>query len=124
MIDKKEIANALEIELRTLYNWEKKRPKLYNFIIENFYKENEKTSKSDELKKYFLKLSEQEQEYFLAKIKIKVLEKELANEWSNICSFIRDSIFAKRELEKQEKNKKKGEVKNNKYRRIYKKLNA
>ena len=80
MIDKKEIANALEIELRTLYNWEKKRPRLYNFIIENFYKENEKTSKSDELKKYFLKLSEQEQEYFLAKIKIKVLEKELANE--------------------------------------------
>jgi SNF7 family protein len=80
MIDKKEIANALEIELRTLYNWEKKRPKLYNFIIENFYKENEKASKSDELKKYFLKLSEQEQEYFLAKIKIKVLEKELENE--------------------------------------------
>lgn len=80
MIDKKEIANILEIELRTLYNWEKKRPKLYNFIIENFYKENEKASKSDELKKYFLKLSEQEQEYFLAKIKIKVLEKELANE--------------------------------------------
>lgn len=80
MIDKKEIANTLEIELRTLYNWEKKRPKLYNFIIENFYKENEKASKSDELKKYFLKLSEQEQEYFLAKIKIKVLEKELANE--------------------------------------------
>lgn len=80
MTDKKEIANTLEIELRTLYNWEKKRPKLYNFIIENFYKENEKTSKSDELKKYFLKLSEQEQEYFLAKIKIKVLEKELANE--------------------------------------------
>jgi len=80
MIDKKEIANTLEIELRTLYNWEKKRLKLYNFIIENFYKENEKASKSDELKKYFLKLSEQEQEYFLAKIKIKVLEKELANE--------------------------------------------
>ena len=80
MIDKKEIANALEIELRTLYNWEKKRPKLYNFIIENFYKENEKTSKSEELKKYFLKLSEQEQEYFLAKIKIQVLEKELASE--------------------------------------------
>jgi SNF7 family protein len=80
MIDKKEIANALEIELRTLYNWEKKRPKLYNFIIENFYKENEKISKFDELKKYFLKLTEQEQEYFLAKIKIKVLEKELENE--------------------------------------------
>ena len=70
MIDKKEIANALEIELRTLYN----------FIIENFYKENEKTSKFDELKNYFLKLTEQEQEYFLAKIKIKVLEKELKNE--------------------------------------------
>lgn len=80
MIDKKEIANALEIELRTLYNWEKKRPKLYNFIIENFYKENEKISKFNELEKYFLKLTEQEQEYFIAKIKIKVLEKELKNE--------------------------------------------
>ena len=80
MIDKKEIANALEIELRTLYNWEKKRPKLYNFIIENFYKENEKISKFNELEKYFLKLTEQEQKYFIAKIKIKVLEKELKNE--------------------------------------------
>lgn len=80
MIDKKEIANALEIELRTLYNWEKKRPKLYNFIIKNFYKENEKISKFNELEKYFLKLTEQEQEYFIAKIKIKVLEKELKNE--------------------------------------------
>lgn len=77
MAEKKDIANFLELELRTLYNWEKTRPKLYNFLIENFSKDNEKISKFDELKEYFSKLTEQEQEYFLSKIKIKVLEKEI-----------------------------------------------
>ncbi|MBR6953061.1 MAG: TetR/AcrR family transcriptional regulator [Campylobacter sp.] len=77
MAEKKDIANFLELELRTLYNWEKARPKLYNFLIENFSKDSEKISKFDELKEYFSKLTEQEQEYFLSKIKIKVLEKEI-----------------------------------------------
>lgn len=77
MAEKKDIANFLELEIRTLYNWEKTRPKLYNFLIENFSKDNEKISKFDELKEYFSKLTEQEQEYFLSKIKIKVLEKEI-----------------------------------------------
>ena len=65
-MEKKEIANLLEIELRTLYNWEKSRPKLYNFIMENINSTQENTSKTDELKKYFEKLSEIEQEYFLS----------------------------------------------------------
>ena len=69
MAEKKEIANFLELEIRTLYNWEKTRPKLYNFLIENFSKDNEKISKFDELKEYFSKLTETEQEYFLSKIK-------------------------------------------------------
>ncbi|MCI6989486.1 MAG: TetR/AcrR family transcriptional regulator [Campylobacter sp.] len=77
MIDKKEIADYLEIQLRTLYNWEKSRPKLYKFIIENFYKNNEKISNYDELRKYFDKLNDLEKEYFLSQIKIKVLEKEI-----------------------------------------------
>lgn len=80
MAEKKDIANLLNLEIRTLYNWEKTRPKLYNFLIENFSKDNEKISKFDELKEYFSKLTEQEQEYFLSKIKIKVLEKELKKE--------------------------------------------
>ncbi|MCZ6112161.1 TetR/AcrR family transcriptional regulator [Campylobacter ureolyticus] len=79
MIDKKEIAEALEIELRTLYNWEKKRIKLYNFIIDNFYKKDEKNSNTDELLNYFQKLNEKEKEYYLSMIKIAVLEKEINN---------------------------------------------
>ena len=76
-MEKKEIANLLEIELRTLYNWEKSRPKLYNFIMENINSKQENTSKIDELKKYFEKLSDVEQEYFLSSLKVKVLEKEI-----------------------------------------------
>ncbi|WP_148804142.1 TetR/AcrR family transcriptional regulator [Campylobacter concisus] len=76
-MEKKEIANLLEIELRTLYNWEKSRPKLYNFIMENIDKQQETTSKINELEKYFEKLSEVEQEYYLSSLKVKVLEKEI-----------------------------------------------
>lgn len=76
-MEKKEIANLLEIELRTLYNWEKSRPKLYNFIMENINSKQENTSKIDELKKYFEKLSDIEQEYFLSSLKVKVLEREI-----------------------------------------------
>lgn len=76
-MEKKEIANLLEIELRTLYNWEKNRPALYKFIIENINKNYERNSKIQELKEYFEKLSEKEQEYFLSNIKITVLKKEL-----------------------------------------------
>ena len=47
-MEKKEIANLLEIELRTLYNWEKSRPKLYNFIMENINSTQENTSRIDE----------------------------------------------------------------------------
>lgn len=76
-MEKREIANLLDIELRTLYNWEKSRPKLYNFIIENINNRYENTSKIEELRKYFEKLSEIEQEYYLSSLKVKVLEKEI-----------------------------------------------
>lgn len=76
-MEKKEIANLLEIELRTLYNWEKNRPTLYKFIVENIDKSVEKNSKFDELKEYFEKLTEKEQEFYLSNIKITVLKKEL-----------------------------------------------
>lgn len=81
-MEKKEIANLLDIELRTLYNWEKSRPKLYNFIMENIDKQQETTSKINELEKYFEKLSEVEQEYYLSSLKVKVLEKEI-NKWKS-----------------------------------------
>ena len=78
-MEKKEIASLLEIELRTLYNWEKNRPTLYKFIIENIDKSVEKNSKFDELKEYFEKLTEKEQEFYLSNIKITVLKKELGH---------------------------------------------
>lgn len=70
-MDKKEIANLLEIELRTLYNWEKSRQKLYNFIMVNI----EDNPKFNELKTYFEKLTENEQDYYLASIKADVFRK-------------------------------------------------
>ena len=76
-MEKKEIASLLEIELRTLYNWEKNRPTLYKFIIENIDKSVEKNSKFDELKEYFEKLTEKEQEFYLSNIT--VLKKELGH---------------------------------------------
>lgn len=78
-MEKKEIANLLEIELRTLYNWEKNRPTLYKFIVENIDKSIEKNSKFNELKEYFEKLTEKEQEFYLSNIKITVLKKELGH---------------------------------------------
>ena len=45
--------------------------------MENINSTQENTSKIDELKKYFEKLSDIEQEYFLSSLKVKVLEKEI-----------------------------------------------
>ena len=76
-MEKKDIAKIIKKDITTLYNWEKSRPKLYNFIMENINSTQENTSKIDELKKYFEKLSDIEQEYFLSSLKVKVLEKEI-----------------------------------------------
>jgi len=45
--------------------------------MENINSTQENTSRIDELKKYFEKLSDIEQEYFLSSLKVKVLEKEI-----------------------------------------------
>ncbi|EAJ1232375.1 TetR/AcrR family transcriptional regulator [Campylobacter fetus] len=77
MVNKTELAKILEIELRTLYNWEKKRPTLYKFLINNFQKNNENNSKIDILIEYFSKLSEKEQDYYISDIKTRILKKEI-----------------------------------------------
>ncbi|PSM52788.1 cobalt chelatase [Campylobacter blaseri] len=78
---KKEIADYLELEVRTLYNWEKSRPKLYNFIIENISNINENNSKTDKKENKIIelleKLNEKEKEYYIFDIKARVLKKEL-----------------------------------------------
>lgn len=77
MINKTELAKKLQIELRTLYNWEKNRPALYNFLIKNFQKENENNSKIKELNEYFSRLNEKEQEFYISDIKTRLLRKEI-----------------------------------------------
>lgn len=76
-MNKKEIADLLDIEIRTLYNWEKKRPKLYDFIINSLNIEKENFSKRKELLKIFENLTELEQEFYLAEMKAKVLKRQL-----------------------------------------------
>ena len=79
-INKNEIAKELEIELRTLYNWEKKRIKLYNFIVENFKNKNEKNKEvenNSEILEIFSKLNEKEKEFYLLDMKARILKKEL-----------------------------------------------
>ena len=77
MINITELAKKLQIELRPLYNWEKNRPALYNFLIKNFQKENKNNSKIKELNEYFSRLNEKEQEFYISDIKTRLLRKEI-----------------------------------------------
>lgn len=76
-MNKKEIAKILEIELRTLYNWEKTRPKLYKFIIKAFEKENIENENNSEILEIFSKLNEKEKEFYLLEMKARILKKEI-----------------------------------------------
>ncbi|MCV3394269.1 TetR/AcrR family transcriptional regulator [Campylobacter sp. CNRCH_2013_0671h] len=76
-INKKEISEKLDIEIRTLYNWEKTRPKLYNFIVNSINKENERNSKLEELQKLYENLTDLEKEYYLSEMKTKILKRKL-----------------------------------------------
>ncbi|EAI4440750.1 TetR/AcrR family transcriptional regulator [Campylobacter lari] len=76
-MNKKEISEKLDIEIRTLYNWEKTRPKLYNFIVNSINKENERNSKLEELQKLYENLTDLEKEYYLSEMKTKILKRKL-----------------------------------------------
>lgn len=76
-MNKKEIAKILEIEIRTLYNWEKTRPKLYKFIIKAFEKENIENENNSEILEIFSKLNEKEKEFYLLDMKARILKKEI-----------------------------------------------
>ena len=76
-MNKKEIADLLELEVRTLYNWEKSRPKLYEFIRNSLNINKEQYSKEKELLNIFENLTEIEQEFYLAEMKAKVLKRKL-----------------------------------------------
>ncbi|MEF3849568.1 TetR/AcrR family transcriptional regulator [Campylobacter jejuni] len=76
-MNKKEISEILNIEIRTLYNWEKTRPKLYNFIIENLNLNKEKFSKMKDLIETYENLTEIEKEFYLTEMKARILKRKL-----------------------------------------------
>lgn len=76
-IEKKEIAELVDVPVKTAYNWEKNRKKLFNVLEEYIKMKNENITNFKELKEYFEKLTEQEQEMYISEIKARVLRKEL-----------------------------------------------
>lgn len=76
-MNKKEIADLLDLEVRTLYNWEKTRPKLYEFIYNSLNIDKEEYSKTKELLNIFESLTDIEKEFYMAEMKAKVLKRKI-----------------------------------------------
>lgn len=74
----RELCKYINITTPTLYNWKQEKPNLYK-IIENFNKQEQNmlNKKHKELINIFDKLTEKEQEYYLADIKTRILKKEI-----------------------------------------------
>ena len=79
-INKAKIAKELEITTKTIYNWEKNRPKLFNFIINCYKNKNINvniTKEEKELIEAFRELNEEEQKLYLYEIKARALRKKI-----------------------------------------------
>ena len=74
----RELCKYINITTPTLYNWKQEKPNLYK-IIENFNKQEQNmlNKKHKELINIFDKLTEKEQEYYLADMKTRILQKEI-----------------------------------------------
>ena len=74
----KEIAKELKIAEGTIYNWKKEKEKLYQIVIKH-YSKTSIIEEYDELKEYYIKLTENEKKYYLSEIKTRILKKEIDN---------------------------------------------
>lgn len=74
IINKKELANKINVTIPTLYNWEKTKPELMK-MIENSYRYEIGESEAAEFLKYFYELDKDEQDLYIAEIKFKALKK-------------------------------------------------
>lgn len=74
----RELCKYINITTPTLYNWKQEKPNLYK-IIENFNKQEQNilNKKHKELINIFDKLTDKEQEYYLADMKTRILKKEI-----------------------------------------------
>ena len=73
-IDKEELSKIIDIPVRTLYNWEKNRPKLYNFLTNCIKKEKENKTEVEIL---FEELTEEEQTMYISEMKARILRRKL-----------------------------------------------
>ncbi|WP_235044412.1 hypothetical protein, partial [Campylobacter concisus] len=76
-MNKREVAEFIGKDIKTIYNWEKNNPNLYKILEFYFQKESEINPKHKELIELFDKLSEIEQEFYLSDIKARILKKEI-----------------------------------------------
>lgn len=73
MLDKRKLAQEIDVSLTTIYNWEKTKPKLIK-MIENSYRYEAGESEAEEFLNYFYELPLEEQELYKTEIKLKALK--------------------------------------------------
>lgn len=73
-MNKKEIAKLINKDIRTLYNWKKNNPELYN-IINKHYSKIENNPLENKILELFEKLDEKEKKYYIADMEARILKK-------------------------------------------------
>ena len=76
-MNKREVAEFIGKDIKTIYNWEKNNPNLYKILEFYFQKESEINPTHKELIELFDKLSEMEQQFYLSDIRARILKKEI-----------------------------------------------
>ncbi|WP_458701399.1 TetR/AcrR family transcriptional regulator [Sulfurospirillum sp. 1307] len=76
-MNKKNLANRINVSLATLYNWEKTKPELIKLIEKGLKFEKGINIENNSINEYFYKLDEKEQEMYISEIKARVLRKEI-----------------------------------------------
>ncbi|EAT97214.2 hypothetical protein [Campylobacter concisus] len=76
-MNKREVAEFIGKDIKTIYNWEKNNPNLYKILEFYFQKESEINQKHKELIELFDKLNEKEQDFYISDIKARILKKEI-----------------------------------------------
>ena len=76
-MNKKNVADFIGKDIRTIYNWKKTNPNLYKILEFYFQEEKEINPRHKELVELFDKLNEMEQQFYLSDIRARILKKEI-----------------------------------------------
>ena len=76
-MNKKNVAEFIGKDVKTIYNWEKTNPNLYKILEFYFQEEKEINPRHKELVELFDKLNEMEQQFYLSDIRARILKKEI-----------------------------------------------